>query len=70
MTCKGRCIINNANEANAYQQLYNAKQAYNTAFIITVLYSQTPTQRHWMRLRANLDLANATLKNAPDYLRR
>jgi len=60
--------INNANEANAYQQLYNAKQAYNTAFYYYSLYSQTPTQRQLDEAQANLDLANATLKNAQDYL--
>jgi HlyD family secretion protein len=60
--------INNANEANAYQQLYNAKQAYNTAFYYYSLYSQTPTQRQLNEAQANLDLANATLKNAQSYL--
>ncbi len=60
--------INNANEANAYQQLYNAKQAYNTAFYYYSLYSQTPTQRQLDEAQANLDLATATLKNAQDYL--
>jgi HlyD family secretion protein len=60
--------INNANEANAYQQLYSAKQAYNTAFYYYSLYSQTPTQRQLDDAKANLDLANATLTNAQNYL--
>ncbi len=37
--------INNANEANAYQTLYAAQQAYNTAEYYYSLYSQSPTQR-------------------------
>jgi HlyD family secretion protein len=60
--------INNANEANAYQQLYNAKQAYNTAFYYYSVYSQTPTQRQLDEAQANLDLANATLTNDRIYL--
>ena len=60
--------INNANEANAYQRLYNAKQAYNTAFYYYSVYSQTPTQRQLDEAQANLDLANATLTNAQIYL--
>jgi HlyD family secretion protein len=60
--------INNANEANAYQRLYNAKQTYDTAFYYYSLYSQKPTQRQMDQAQANLDLANATLKNAQTYL--
>ena len=60
--------INNANEANAYQKLYNAKQAYNTAYYYYTVYSQTPTQRQLDEAQANLDLANATLTNARTYL--
>jgi len=60
--------INNANEANAYQNLYNAKKAYDTAFYYYSVYSQTPTQRQLDEAKANLDLANATLKNAQIYL--
>ncbi len=60
--------INNANEANAYQRLYNAQQAYNTAFYYYSVYSQTPTQRQLDEAQANLDLANATLTNAQIYL--
>ena len=60
--------INNANEAVAYQNLYNAQQAYNTAHYYWSLYSQAPTQRQMDEARANLDLANATLKNAQIYL--
>jgi multidrug efflux pump subunit AcrA (membrane-fusion protein) len=60
--------INNANDANAYQNLYNAKKAYDTAFFYYSVYSQTPTQRQFDEAKANLDLANATLKNAQTYL--
>ena len=60
--------INNANEANAYQRLYNAKKAFDTAFYYYSVYSQTPTQRQFDEAQANLDLANATLTNARIYL--
>jgi multidrug resistance efflux pump len=60
--------INNVNEANAYQVLYNAKQAYDTAHYYWSLYSQEPTQRTKNEAQANLDLANTTLKNAQVYL--
>jgi multidrug resistance efflux pump len=60
--------INNANEAVAYQNLYNAKKAYDSAFYYYSVYSQTPTQRQLDEAKANLDLANATLANARNYL--
>jgi len=60
--------INNANEANAYQTLYNAKKVYDTAFYYYSVYSQSPTQRQLDEAKANLDLANATLTNARTYL--
>ncbi len=60
--------INNADEANAYQALYNAKQVYDTAQYYFSLYSQKPTQRQMDEAQAKLDLANATLKNAQIYL--
>jgi HlyD family secretion protein len=60
--------INNANEANAYQSLYKAQQAYNTASYYYSLYSQKPTQTQLDKAQATLDLANATLKNAQTYL--
>ena len=60
--------INNANEAAAYNSLYNAQQAYNTAQFYYSLYSQAPTQTQQDQAKANLDLANATLKNAQIYL--
>lgn len=46
--------ISNTNEAAAYQSLYNAQQAYNTAEYYFSLYSQAPTTR-------SLDAAQATL---------
>ena len=64
----GGQYINNANEANAYQNLYNAQQAYNNAHYYYSLYSQPPTQNQRDQTQANLDLANATLKNAQTYL--
>jgi HlyD family secretion protein len=60
--------INNANEANAYQALYTAKQAYDRAEYNYSLYSQKPTQRQFDEAQANLDLAKATLVNAQNYL--
>jgi HlyD family secretion protein len=60
--------INNANEANAYQVLYNARQAYERAEYNYSLYSQKPTQRQYDEAQANLDLAKATLTNAQTYL--
>jgi HlyD family secretion protein len=60
--------INNANEANAYQALYNAQQAYNTAKYYYSLYSQAPTQRQMDAAQATLDLDNAELTNAKNYL--
>ena len=60
--------INNANEAAAYNTLYTAQQAYNTAHFYYSLYSQAPTQTQQDQAQANLDLANATLKSAQTYL--
>ena len=60
--------INNANEAEAYKQLYNAQQAYNTASYYYSLYSQAPTQRQVDAAQATLDLDKAELTNAQNYL--
>jgi multidrug resistance efflux pump len=60
--------INNANEAEAYQALYSARQAYDTAHNYYSLYSQKPTQRQIDEAQATLDLANAQLTNAQNYL--
>ena len=60
--------INNANEAAAYNSLYTAQQAYNTAQYYYSLYSQAPTQTQQDQAQANLDLANATFDNAQIYL--
>jgi HlyD family secretion protein len=60
--------INNQTEAQAYQALYNAQQAYNTAKYYYSLYSQKPTQRQLDEAQATLDLRNAELTNAQDYL--
>jgi multidrug efflux pump subunit AcrA (membrane-fusion protein) len=60
--------INNANDAAAYNALYTAQQAYNTAQYYYSLYSQAPTQNQKDQVQANLDLANATLKSAQTYL--
>jgi HlyD family secretion protein len=60
--------INNSNEAVAYQNLYNAKQAFDTAQYYYSLYSQKPTQRQLDQAQANLDLSKATLANAQIYL--
>jgi HlyD family secretion protein len=60
--------INNSNEANAYQALYNAQQAYKTAEYYYSLYSQQPTQRQLDAAQATLDLSEAELTNAQNYL--
>ena len=60
--------INNANEAQAYQSLYSAQQAYNTAEYYYSLYSQAPTQRQLDAAQATLDLDKAELTNAQNYL--
>ena len=60
--------INNANEAQAYQSLYSAKQAYDNAKFYWSLYSQAPTARQVNAAQATLDLDNATLTNAQNYL--
>ena len=64
----GGPYINNTNEAAAYNNLYTAQQAYNTAKYYYSLYSQAPTQTQQDQAKANLDLANATLKSAQTYL--
>jgi multidrug resistance efflux pump len=60
--------INNTGEAALYQALYDAQQAYDNAQFYYSLYSQQPTERQMNEVQAKLDLANATLKNAQDYL--
>jgi multidrug efflux pump subunit AcrA (membrane-fusion protein) len=65
---KGGQYINNANQAAAYNTLYTAQVAYNNAKYYYSLYSQAPTQTQQDQAQANLDLANATLKNAQVYL--
>jgi multidrug efflux pump subunit AcrA (membrane-fusion protein) len=65
---KGGQYINNANQAAAYNTLYTAQAAYNNAKYYYSLYSQAPTQNQQDQAQANLDLANATLKNAQVYL--
>jgi multidrug efflux pump subunit AcrA (membrane-fusion protein) len=60
--------INNADEAEAYQRLYNAKQAYDTAYYYYSLYLQAPTLRQVNEAQATLDLAKARLMNAQNYL--
>ncbi|HTX93245.1 MAG TPA: efflux RND transporter periplasmic adaptor subunit [Anaerolineales bacterium] len=60
--------INNTREAQLYQNLYTAQQAYKTASFYYSLYSQKPTQRQYDAAQAALDLANADLENAKNYL--
>jgi HlyD family secretion protein len=64
----GGQYINNTNQAAAYNTLYTAQIAYNNAKYYYSLYSQAPTQNQQDQTQANLDLANATLKNAQIYL--
>jgi multidrug efflux pump subunit AcrA (membrane-fusion protein) len=60
--------INNASEAALYQALYNARKAYEDAQYYYSLYSQKPTQRAVDEAKAKLDLANAQLTNAQNYV--
>jgi RND family efflux transporter MFP subunit len=60
--------LNNANDAQAYQKLYAAQQAYNTAEYYFSLYSQAPTQRAVDAAQASLDLANAQLVEAQNLV--
>ena len=60
--------INNASEAALYQALYNARKAYEDAQYYYSLYSQKPTQRAVDEAQAKLDLANAQLTNAQNYV--
>ena len=60
--------INNTGEASLYQSFYNAQQAYNTAQYNYSLYSQKPTQRQFDQAQATLDLANAKLAEAQNYV--
>jgi multidrug resistance efflux pump len=60
--------INNAGEAGLYQALYDARVAYDKAKYYYSLYSQKPTQRQMDEAQATLDLANARLTNAQNYL--
>jgi HlyD family secretion protein len=60
--------INNTGEASLYQALYNAQQAYKTANYYYSLYSQKPTQRQIDAAQATLELYEAQLTNAQNYL--
>jgi RND family efflux transporter MFP subunit len=60
--------INNTGEASAYQRLYDAQQTYNTAKYYYSLYSQAPTERQVNAAQATLDLYEAELTNAQNYL--
>jgi RND family efflux transporter MFP subunit len=60
--------LNNAGEASLYQDLYHAQQAYHTAQYYYSLYSQQPSQRQLDEAQATLNLANARLANARNYL--
>ena len=60
--------INNASEAVLVQALYNAQQSYDTANNYYSLYSQKPSQHQLDEAQATLDLANAQLASAQNYL--
>ncbi len=60
--------INNPQEAQAYQTLYAAEQAFKTAEYYWSLYSQKPTQRQLDEAGANLELAEAKLMEAQNYV--
>ena len=60
--------ISNTNDATAYQNLYNAQQAYNNAQFYYSLYSQKPTQRQMDAATANLALAKAQVVEAQNLV--
>ncbi len=60
--------INNPNEAQAYKMLYAAQKDYDLAEYYFSVYSQKPPQRRIDEAQATLDLANAQLVNARNYL--
>ena len=64
----GGDYINNVDEASLYQALYKARKAYDDANYYYSLYSQAPTQRVVDEAQAKLDLANAQLTNAQNYV--
>ncbi len=65
---QGGAYINNPDEAALYQALYAAAQKYNLAQYYYSLYSQKPTERQITAAQATLDLANARLAEAQNYL--
>ena len=60
--------ISNTNEAAAYQALYSAQQAYNTAQYYYSVYSQAPTQRQVTAAEATLALAQAQVVEAQNLV--
>ena len=60
--------INNTGEAQAYQKLYNAQLAFNTAKFNYSVYAQAPTARAVNAAQATLDLANAQLVEAQNLV--
>ncbi len=60
--------LNNTDEANLYQVLYAAQQAFKTAKFYYSLYSQKPTNRQVEAAQATLQLEQARLDNAKIYL--
>lgn len=60
--------INNTGDASAYQSLYNAQQAFNTAKYYYSLYSQAPTPRQVDAANATLALAKAQVVEAQNLV--
>jgi HlyD family secretion protein len=60
--------ISNTNEAAAYQTLYNAQQAYNTANYWFSVYSQAPSSRVLNADQATLALAQAQVVEAQNLV--
>jgi len=60
--------INDPFEAQLFKSLYQAQQVYDHAKFYLSVYSQKPTQRQLDEAQATLDLANAKLTNAQNYL--
>jgi HlyD family secretion protein len=57
-----------SDDAAAYHTLYDAQQAYNDAKYNYDIYSNKPSQVEVDKAKAKLDLANAKLTNAKNYL--
>jgi HlyD family secretion protein len=61
-------FISNTSQATAYQNLYNAQQAYDIAYFNFSVYSQAPTTRAVNAAQATLSLAQAQVVEAQNLV--